>query len=132
MTGLDRREFLLVSTAVVVAAPARAAAMPPAPVGRASTYRALVRSLRDGPDSRFHAADPIAAHRRFARWYGAQPAVLRRHADAVLDELGMHGPPTAAELAGWIRGPRRGGVVATAIGLASIGCQPPLAEDERP
>jgi hypothetical protein len=135
MIAIDRRELLVAAgiagAAVAGRASARAAA-PPRLDGRASAYRALVRSLREAPDGRFRAADPGAAHARFARWYRAQPAVLRRHAAAVLDELRAGGAPSRGELAGRPRSPRRGAVVASAIGLACIGCDPPLGEDERP
>jgi hypothetical protein len=94
-----------------------------------------VRSLRAGSDGRFRHVDPAAAYRRYRRWYGAQPAAVRAHADAVLDELCSRGRPGYAELAGrpkGARGGRRSAVVAAALALACVGCEPPLAEDERP
>ena len=76
-----------------------------------------------------------AAYRRYRRWYGAQPAAVRAHADAVLDEVESPGRPGYAELAGRPRGARGGGrsaVVAAALALVCVGCEPPPAEDERP
>jgi hypothetical protein len=138
MTGIDRRRFLLavVGTAGASLAGGVDAWAAPAPTHeRAATYRALVRSLRDGPDGRFRHVDPAAAHRSYRRWYVAQPAAVRAHADAVLDELKPPGRPGYAELAGrpnGKRGGRRGAVVAAALALVCVGCEPPPAEDERP
>jgi hypothetical protein len=138
MTGIDRRRFLLavVGTAGAgLAGRVDAWAVPAPPQARAATYRALVRSLRAGPDDRFRHVDPAAAHRRYQRWYGGQPAAVRAHADAVLDELCSPGRPGYAELAGrpkGKRGGRRGAAVAAALALVCIGCEPPPAEDERP
>jgi hypothetical protein len=140
MSGIDRRRFLLtvVGTAgagLAGGVDAWAAPTPTQAQARAATYRALVRSLRGGPDGRFRHVDPAAAHRRYRRWYGAQPAAVRAHADGVLDELGSPGRPGYAELAGrpkGTRGGRRGAVVAAALALVCVGCEPPPAEDERP
>jgi hypothetical protein len=140
MTGIDRRRFLM---AVAGAAGAGLAggtgawAAPRLSQGqvRAATYRALARSLRAGPDARFRHVDAAAAYRRYRRWHGAQPAAVRAHADAVLDELGSAGRPGYAELAGRPKGARggeRSAVVAAALALACVGCEPPPAEDERP
>jgi hypothetical protein len=134
MAGIDRRRFLLAAAAATGAGLASGATAwagsvrAPAEV-RAATYRALVRALRAAPDGHFRHADPRAAHRRYARWYAAQPDAIRAHADAVLDALSDAGPPAYAELAA----PRRGrATVAAAVALACIGCEPPPAADERP
>jgi hypothetical protein len=139
MTGIDRRRFLLAVAGTAGAGLAGGAGAWAAPTltqarARAGTYRALVRSLRGGPDGRFRHVDPAAAYRRYRRWYGAQPAAVRAHADAVLDELASPSPGYA-ELAGRpkrTRGGRRGAVVAAALALVCVGCEPPPAEDERP
>ena len=133
MTGIDRRRFLLAAVGAAgagLAGGVDAWAAPSSTQARAATYRALVRSLRGGPDDRFRHVDPAAAHGRYRRWYGAQPAAVRAHADAVLDELGSPGRPGYAELAGrpkGKRGGRRGAVVAAALALVCVGCEPPPA-----
>ena len=140
MSGIDRRRFLLAVVGTAGAGLAGSMDAWAAPTStqaqaRAATYRALVRSLRGGPDGRFRHVDPAAAYRRYRRWYGAQPAAVRAHADAVLDELGSPWRPGYAELAGrpkGTRGGRRGAVVAAALALVCVGCEPPPAEDERP
>ena len=138
MTGIDRRRFLLavVGTAGAGVAGGVDAWAAPAPAqARAATYGALVRSVCAGPDGRFRHVDPAAAHRRYRRWYRAQPADVRAHADAVLDELQPPGRPGYAELAGRPKGKgggRRRAVVAAALALVCVGCEPPPAEDERP
>jgi hypothetical protein len=134
MAGIDRRRFLLVAAAVAGTGLAGGAsawgASARAPgEARAATYRALVRALRAAPDGRFRHADPRAAHRRYARWYAAQPRAIQAHADAVLDALTDAGRPAYVELAT----PRRDrATVAAAVALACIGCEPPPAADERP
>jgi hypothetical protein len=140
MAGIDRREFLLVVAGTAGAGLAGGAGALTAPAGaavdaRAATYRALVRSLRRAPDGRFRHADPVTAQRRYARWYAAQPESVQRHADAVLDALKARGRPRYAELAGPPSddvGERRSATTAAAMGLACVGCEPALAEDERP
>jgi hypothetical protein len=140
MSGIDRRRFLLAVVGTAGAGLAGSMDAWAAPTStqaqaRAATYRALVRSLGGGPDGRFRHVDSTAAHRRYRRWYGAQPAAVRAHADAVLDELKPPGRPCYAELAGRpeeARGGRRRAVVASALALACVGCEPPPAEDERP
>jgi hypothetical protein len=140
MSGIDRRRFLLAVVGTAGAGLAGGMDAWGAPTSRqaqarAATYRALVRSLGGGPDGRFRHVDPPAAYRRYRRWYGAQPVAVRGHADAVLDELGSPGRPGYAELAGrpkGTRGGRRGAVVAAALALVCVGCEPPPAEDERP
>ena len=143
MTGIDRRRFLLAVAGAAGAAGAGLAggtgawAAPTLAQARAreATYRALLRSLCAGPDGRFRHVDPAAAYRRYRRWYGAQPAAVRAHADAVLDELKPPGRPGYAELAGRPKragGGERSAVVAAALALACVGCEPPPAEDERP
>jgi hypothetical protein len=140
MTGIDRRRFLLAVAGMAGAGLAGGMGAWAAPAltqaqARAATYRALVRSLCGGPDSRFREVDPAAAYRRYRRWYGAQSAAVRAHADAVLDELKPPGRPGYAELAGrprGARGGRRSAVVAAAVALVCVGCEPPPAEDERP
>jgi hypothetical protein len=140
MTGIDRRRFLLTVAGTAGASlaggmGARAAPTLAQPQARAATYRALVRSLCGGPDGRFRHVDPAAAHRRYRRWYEAQPAAVRAHADGVLDELEPPGRPGYAELAGRPKGARgqgRKAVVAAALALVCVGCEPPPAEDERP
>jgi hypothetical protein len=134
MAGIDRRRFLLAAAAATGAGLAGGAtawgASARAPrEARAATYRALVRALRAAPDGRFRHADPRAAHRRYARWYAAQPRAIQAHADAVLDALTDAGRPAYVELAA----PRRDrATVAAAVALACIGCEPPPAADERP
>jgi hypothetical protein len=140
MTGIDRRRFLLAvagtaGAGLAGATNAWAAPTFPKAQARAATYRALARSLCGGPDGRFDHVDPAAAYRRYRRWYGAQPAAVRAHADAVLDELTPRARPGYAELAGrptGARGARRSAVVAAALALVCVGCEPPPAEDERP
>jgi hypothetical protein len=140
MTGIDRRRFLLAVAGAAGAGLAGGTGAWAAPTltqtrARAATYRALVRSLRGGPDGRFRHVDPAAAYRRYRRWYSAQPASVRAHADAVLDDLESPGRPGYAELAGrpkGTRGGRRCAVVAAALALVCVGCEPPPAEDERP
>jgi hypothetical protein len=140
MIGMDRRRFLLAVAGAAGAGLAGGTGAWAAPKltragARAATYRALVRSLCAGPDGRFRHVDPPAAYRRYRRWYGAQPAAVRAHADAVLDELKPPGRPCYAELAGRPEGARgggRGAVVAAALALVCVGCEPPPAEDERP
>jgi hypothetical protein len=140
MTGIDRRRFLIAAAGTAGAALAGSAGSLVAPAGaaddaRAATYRALVGALRAAPDGRFGHVDPHAAHRRYARWYAAQPAAVRRHADAVLDELRARGRPRYGELAGRgsdAPGGRRCATVAAALALACVGCEPPPAPDERP
>jgi hypothetical protein len=140
---MDRRRFLLAAAGAAGAAGAGLAggtgawAAPTLTQARARavTYRALVRSVCGGPDGRFRHVDPAAAHRRYRRWYRAQPADVRAHADAVLDELQPPGRPGYAELAGRPKGKgggRRRAVVAAALALVCVGCEPPPAEDERP
>ena len=134
MAGIDRRRFLLAAAAATGAglasgATAWAGSVRAPADARAATYRALVRALRAAPDGRFRHADPRAAHRRYARWYAAQPDAIQAHADAVLDALSDAGPPAYAELA---RPRRARATVAAAMALACIGCEPPPAADERP
>jgi hypothetical protein len=140
MAGIDRRQFLF---AVVGAAgagvagggDARAATVRAPAAARAETYRAVVRALRAAPDGRFRHADPRAAHRRYVRWYAGQPDAVKAHADAVLDALRAGGLPSYTELATQPsigRSGRRGAVVAAALALAYIGCEPPPGPDERP
>jgi hypothetical protein len=132
MAGIDRRRFLFAAVAAgagMAGASAWAAPVRRPAETRASTYRALVRTLRRAPDGRFRHADPRAAHRRYARWYAEQPDAIRSHADAVLDALNAAGQPTYAQLAA----PRRDrAAMAAAVALACIGCEPAPAEDERP
>ena len=140
MTGIDRRRFLLTVAGTAGASLAGGMGAWAAPTlaqaqARAATYRALVRSLCGGPDGRFRHVDPAAAYRRYRRWYVAQPAAVRAHADGVLDELKPPGRPGYAELAGRPKGAgggRRSAVVAAALALVCVGCEPPPAEDERP
>jgi hypothetical protein len=140
MAGIDRRGFLLAVAGTAGAGLAGASGACAAPAmtpaqARAATYRALVRSLHGGPDGRFRHVEPAAAHRRYRRWYEAQPAAVRAHADAVLDKLESPGRPGYPELAGRAEGARgggRGAVVAAALALVCVGCEPPPAEDERP
>jgi hypothetical protein len=140
ITGIDRRRFLLAVAGTVGVGVAGGTGAWAAPTltraqARAATYRALVRSLCGGPDGRFLHVDPAVAYRRYRRWYGAQPAAVRAHADAVLDEVKAPGRPGYAELAGRPTGARdagRSAVVAAALALVCVGCEPPPAEDERP
>jgi TAT (twin-arginine translocation) pathway signal sequence len=140
MTGIDRRQFLVAGAGATGAALTGGtgawAASARRPVdARAATYRALVRSLRAAPDERFRSADAATAHRRYTRWYAAQPDAVRRHADAVLDAVNAGRPPRYAELAAPpsdASGVWRCATVAAAIALACVGCEPPPGEDERP
>jgi hypothetical protein len=140
MTGVDRRRFLLAVAGAAGAGLAGGTGAWAAPGltearARAATYRAIVRSLRAGPDGRFRHVDAAVAYRRYRRWYGTQPAAVRAHADLVLDELTAPGRPGYAELAGrpkGARGARRPAVVAAGVALVCVGCEPPPAEDERP
>jgi hypothetical protein len=133
MAGIDRRRFLFAAAAAGagLAGGATAWAAPPRqmPQARAATYRSLVRALRKAPDGRFRHADPRAAQRRYARWYAAQPEAIQAHADAVLDAMGAGGPPAYAQMAA----PRRDrAMIAAALALACVGCEPPPGADERP
>jgi hypothetical protein len=139
MGGIDRRRFLLAVAGAAGAGLAGGTGATAAPTlteaqARAGTYRAIVRSLRAGPDGRFRHVDTAAAYRRYTRWYGMQPAAVQAHADAVLDALTAPGRPGYAELAGRpkARGASRPAVVGAALALACVGCEPPPAEDERP
>jgi hypothetical protein len=140
MAGIDRRQFLFAAVGAAGAgvaggAGARAAAIGGPAAARAETYRALVRALRAAPDGRFRHADPRAAHRRYVGWYALQPDAVKAHADTVLDALRAGGRPSYTELATQPRpgrSGRRGAVVAAALALAYIGCEPPPGPDERP
>ena len=139
MTGIDRRRFLLAVAAAGAGSAggtrAWAATVRIPDQARAATYRALVRALRAAPDGRFRHADPRAAHRRYARWYAAQPVAIRMHADAVLDALAAGGLPDYVQLTAQPSGTRGAGrraTVAAAVALACIGCEPPPGTDERP
>jgi hypothetical protein len=144
MASIDRRGFLLAAAASAVAAAPWwrsvpvAAASPALSVRRAATFRALVRSLHGAPDGRFGVVGAVAAERRFARWYAAQDAAVRAHADAVLDAVGRRSVPGYRRLArgaATCRGPAaapRSAAVAAAVSLVEGVCEPPPAEDERP
>lgn len=126
---MNRRRFLLASAAATAAAtwarmPALAAAAPT----RAAAYRAFVSSLRATGDPRFRRAEPAVAYRRFAAWYRAQPAAARAHADAILAAAELRGPRAVAPRSR----PDARARFAAALSLACVGCEPPLAEDERP
>ena len=95
---------------------------------RAATYHRLVRLLSQAPDGRFANRPAGVAARAFARWYAGQDDAGRAHADAVLDALAARGLPGYEALAA-----APDAVVAAAVGLAAIGCDPPPADaDERP
>jgi hypothetical protein len=140
MVGIDRRQFLFAVVVATGAGMAGSASAWAAPVrravgGRAGTYRALVRALRAAPDGRFRHAEPRAAHRRYVRWYAAQPEAVKRHADAVLDALKAGGLPDYAELAtqaSAAHGAGRCATLAAGVALACVGCEPPPGVDERP
>jgi hypothetical protein len=141
---LTRRGALVVagvaaSTTVMPgwAAGATSAPAPRLDPRRATTYRRLVRTLHHAPDGRFRHRPADAATRAFARWYAEQDEPTRRHADAVLDALRarllargavLDAPPQAARAPAADHAP----LVAAAVGLAAIACEPPPAEDERP
>jgi hypothetical protein len=146
MTLIDRRGFLAgaAGAAAGVAGVAWWARAPAAASSsglsarRGATFRTLVRSLRDAPDGRFGVVGPVAAEERFARWYAAQGATMRAHADAVLDAVGERAVPRYRRLAhgaATCRGPvaaPRSAAVAAAVSLVEVVCEPPLADDERP
>lgn len=98
---------------------------------RAATYRTLVHVLGQGPDPRFRHRRPAAAARDFARWYAGQDASVRAHADAVLDALAAGFTPRYARLV-QAAAPQDAAVVATAVALAAVACDPPPDVDERP
>jgi hypothetical protein len=97
---------------------------------RGATYRALIAALQDGPDRRFRCRHASVATRNFARWYSQQDAGVRGHVDAVLDALASRRRLSYTRLA---HAASKGDpVVAAAVALASVACDPPLGEDERP
>jgi hypothetical protein len=98
---------------------------------RAATYRRLIGALGRAPDRRFSHRDAEAAVRDFRRWYDGQDATVRAHADAVLDTLASESDLTYARLAGAAT-PEGSAVLAAALGLAAVACDPPPDEDERP
>jgi hypothetical protein len=98
---------------------------------RAATYRRLIGAVGRAPDRRFSHRDAGAAARDFRRWYDSQDAAVRAHADAVLDTLAGESDLTYARLAGAAT-PAGSAVLAAALGLAAVGCDPPPDEDERP
>jgi hypothetical protein len=93
---------------------------------RERAFRSLVAVLRGAPDRRWRVTEPARAAQAFARWYAAQPAAGRAHADAVLDLVAARGGARAALAAD------EGAVRAAAIGLVCVVCEPPPAPDERP
>jgi len=92
---LNRRELIkgggLLAAAIMAGAGLPAAAPAAAPAGlsarHGAVYERLIRSLQGAPGSGAAHMDAAAATERFARWYAAQDAAIRAHADAVLDEL---------------------------------------------
>jgi hypothetical protein len=146
MTTISRRGFLVgtVGAGWAVLAGGRPAWAVPAaaPSGlsarRAATMRSLVSTLRHAPSGRFAAIDAADAEARFARWYARQDAGERRRADAVLDAVAgtaRRGYDALAHTASACRSPRsaRGAAaLAAAVNLATVVCEPPPAEDERP
>jgi hypothetical protein len=97
---------------------------------RRAAYRALVAALQDGPDNRFRCRHASAATRDFAGWYWQQDAGVRGHVDAVLDALASRRRLSYARLAN--AASKGDPVVGAAVALASVACDPPLGEDERP
>lgn len=136
--GLTRRHALLAGALAAGAAlvPARLAwaARGPGPV-RSATYARLVATLRRAPDGAYRGArSAAAAAREFARWYAAQDASVRAHADAVLDGLAaapVLGSARFAEAAGPAAG-ADAALFAAALDLAALTCAPPPDEDEHP
>jgi hypothetical protein len=98
---------------------------------RVATYRRLIRAVGRAPDRRFSHRDAVAAARDFRRWYDGQDATVCAHADAVLDALASESDLTYARLAGAAT-PEGSAVLAAALGLAAVACDPPPDEDERP
>jgi hypothetical protein len=98
---------------------------------RAATYRRLIGAVGQAPDRRFSHRGAGAAVRGFRRWYDHQDASVRAHADAVLDTLGFESDLTYARLAR-AETPEGSALLAAAIGLAAVACDPPPDEDERP
>jgi hypothetical protein len=140
---ISRRGFLLGTAGAAWIAlggrwSAQAAAGPGLTARRAATMRALVATLRDAPGERFAAIDARVAEARFARWYARQDADERGRVDAVLDAVegcGRRGYAALARTAASCRSPRaarRAAAVAAAVDLATVVCEPPPAEDERP
>jgi hypothetical protein len=127
--GLTRRQAILAAggaalAALLPAAPGRAASAAVAlHPRRVRTYGALVAGLQRGGDPRFGHLRPTAAARDFARWYPGQDEAIRRHVDAVLDALGTWRART---------GTNGTAVLAAAIQLAAVTCEPPPAPDEHP
>ena len=109
----------------------------PAGPGRSgsATYARLVATLRRAPDGGYRGTrSAAAAAREFARWYAAQDASVRAHADAVLDGLAaapVLGSARFAEAAGPAAG-ADAALFAAALDLAALTCAPPADEDEHP
>jgi hypothetical protein len=138
MPNVSRRQLLVRGGVVVgtltlarVPSAAWAASASRLSSARRTTYRQLVGALGRSPDGRArHKAGALAA-RDFAEWYGAQPATLRAHADAVLDDLGRWWDGSYAGLTR-SAGAARTATVASALGLAERTTEPPpLDEDDR-
>ena len=91
---------------------------------RAATYRRLIGAVGRAPDRRFSHRDAEAAVRDFRRWYDGRDATVRAHADAVLDTLACESDLTYARLAGAAT-PEGSAVLAAALGLAAVACDPP-------
>jgi hypothetical protein len=96
---------------------------------RAATYRELIGLLGRAPDPRFRRRAG-AATRDFACWYERQEPAVRAHADAVLDALAS-GPAMKGSRLARAATPQGAAVVAAAMGLAAVSCDPPPDEDER-
>ena len=111
-------------------------ASPGLPAGPAGPVRDL-RAARRGAPPRAgrqlpRCASAAAAAREFARWYAAQDASVRAHADAVLDGLAaapVLGSARFAEAAGPAAG-ADAALFAAALDLAALTCAPPADEDE--
>ena len=95
MHDLNRRELIkgggLLAAAILAGAGLPATAPAAAPAGlsarHTAVYERLIRSLQGAPGSGAGHLEAAAATQRFARWYAAQDAAIRAHADAVLDQL---------------------------------------------
>jgi hypothetical protein len=98
---------------------------------RAATYGALVAALQEGPDRRFRCGGVTVATRRFVRWYARQDAGVRVHVDAVLDALAAGKRLSYGRLVR-VTSAREHAVVAAAVALAGVGCDPPPDQDEHP
>jgi hypothetical protein len=92
--------------------------------GRAAALGAVLAALGQGPAADL---DPAAYTADFGAFYADSPAPFRRYADATLDAVAAEAPLMTvapedgyALLRSWATEPRRQGMVAAALDLASL------------